>query len=148
VLSLATRATRSSDAARQLAQTSSLQFGGSAPIAQPTPNVIAPATFANRFLSDQHLAAVPENVDRLAVGPQQINTGIVQLPSVSEQMTRKIASQHQTERYTALNVSVPLPRPAPAEARKHASRPATTMAGAAPNAHHTVTSLTSVMARK
>jgi hypothetical protein len=134
-----------SDAARPLAQTASLQFGRSAPIAQPTPNVIAPATFANRFLSDQHLAAVQENVDRLAVSPQQINMGIVQLPSVSQQMTRNIASRLQTERYTALNVSVPLPRPAPAEARNHASRPATTTA-AAPNAHHTVTSFMRVMA--
>jgi hypothetical protein len=135
-----------SDAARQLAQTSSLQFGGSAPVAQPTPNVIASATFASRFLSDQHLAAVHENVDRLAISPQQVNTGIVQLPSLPEQMTRNIASQHQTERHTALNVSVPLPRPAPAETRKHPSRPATAMAGAAPNAHHTVTSFASVTA--
>jgi hypothetical protein len=123
-----------SDAARQLAQTSSLQFGGSAPVVQPTPNAIAPATFASRFPSDQHLAAVRENVDRLAVSPERINIGIVLLPSVREQMTRNIASQ-QTERHTALNVSVPLPRPAPAETRKHVSRPATT--GASPNAHHT-----------
>jgi hypothetical protein len=132
-----------SDAARRLAQTSSLQFGGSGPTAQPTPNVIAPATFASRFLSDQHLAALQENVDRLAVSPQQINIGVVQLPSFREQMTRNIA-EHQTERHTALNVSVPLPRPAPAEARKHTSRPATTTTGAAPNTHHSVTSFTSV----
>jgi hypothetical protein len=126
-----------SGAARQLAQTSSLQFGGSAPIAQPTPTAITPATFASRFPSDPHLVMVQENVDRLAVSPQQINIGIVPLPSVREQMTRNIASQHQTERHTALNVSVPLPRPAPAETRRHASRPAMTTTGAAPNAHHT-----------
>ena len=135
-----------SDAARQLAQTSSLQFGGSAPIAQPTSNVIAPATFASRFLSDQHLAALQEDVDRLAVSPRQINIGIVQLPSAREEMTRNIASQHETGRHTALNVSVPLPRPAPTETRKHASRPAAATAHAAPNAHHTVTSFTSVAA--
>jgi hypothetical protein len=134
------------DAARQLAQTSSSQPGGSAPIAQPNPNVIAPETFASRFLSDQHLAALQENVDRLAVTPQQINIDIVQLPSVREQMTRNIASQHQAERHTALNVSVPLPRPAPAETRNHAPRPATTTASAAPDAHHTLTSFTSVAA--
>jgi hypothetical protein len=134
-----------SDAARPLTQTSSLRFGGSAPIAQPpTPNAAAPATFASRFISDQRLAAAQENVDRLAVSPQQINIGIVQLPSFREQMTRNIASQHQTERHTALNVSVPLPRPAPTETRKDASRPATTTAGAVPNAHHTVASFASV----
>jgi hypothetical protein len=135
-----------SDAARQPVQSSSLQFSGSAPIARPTPNLIAPETFASRFLSDQHLAALQESVDRLAVTPQQINIDIVQLPSVREQMTRNIASQHQTERHTALNVSVPLPRPAPAETRNHALRPATTTAGAAPNTHHTLTSFTSVAA--
>jgi hypothetical protein len=134
------------DAARQLAQASSLKSGGSAPVAQPTPNVIAPETFASRFLSDQHLAALQEDVDRLAVTPQQINIDIVQLPSVREQMTRNIASQHQTERHIDLNVSVPLPRPAPAETRNHAPRPATTTASAAPKAHHTLTSFTSVMA--
>ncbi len=122
-----------SGAARQLAQTSSL----SAPIAQPTSTAITPATFASRFPSDPHLVMVQENVDRLAVSPQQINIGVVPLPSVREQMTRNIASQHQTERHTALNVSVPLPRPAPAETRRHASRPAMTTTGAAPNAHHT-----------
>jgi hypothetical protein len=126
-----------SDAARQLAQTSSLQFGGSAPIVQPIPNAIAPATFASRFPSDYHLVALQEDVDRLAVSPEQINIGIVPLPSVRERMTRSIAGPQQTERHTALNVSVPLPRPAPAETRKHASRPATTTTGAAPNAHHT-----------
>ena len=133
-----------SDAARQLAQTSSLQFGGLAPIVQTTPDMIAPATFANRFLGDQHLAAVRENVDQLAASPQQINMGIVQLPSVQEEMTHNIASQQQTERHTVSNVSVPLPRPTPAETRKRAWRPATTTAGAGPNAHHTVTSFTSV----
>jgi hypothetical protein len=126
-----------SDAARQLAQTSSSQFGGSALIAQPTPNAFATATFASRFPSDQHLAAVQEDVDRLAVSPQQINIGTVALPSVREQMTRNIASQHQAERHTALNEFVPLPRPAPAETRKHAPRSATTTTGAGPNAHHT-----------
>src|SRR5262249_20328431 len=129
-----------SDAARQLAQTSSLQFGGLAPIAQTTPDTIAPATFAGRFLGDQHLTAVQGNVDHLATRPQQINLGIVQLPSVQEQMMHNIASQQQTERHTVSNVSVPLPRPASAEKRKHASRPATVTASAGPNAHHAVAS--------
>jgi hypothetical protein len=134
-----------SDAARQRAQTSSLRFGRSAPIAQPpAPNTVAPATFASRFISDQRLAAAQENVDRLAAGPQQINLGIVQFASFREQMTRDTAGQHQTERHAALNVSVPLARPAPAEMRKHASRQASTTVGAVPNAHHTVASFTSV----
>jgi len=131
------------DAARQLAQTSSLQFGGLAPVAQITSDMIAPATFAGRFLGDQHLAAIQENVEQLAASPQHINIGIVQLPSVPEHMMHNVASQ-QTERHTLSSVSVPLPRPAPAETRKHASRLATTMAGAGPNAHHAVTSFTSV----
>jgi hypothetical protein len=104
----------------------------------------APATFAGRFVGDQHLAAVQENVDQLAAGLQQINTGIVQPPSVQEQMAGNTAGQQQTERRTVSNVPVPLPRPAPAEMRKHASRPATATAGAGPNAHHAVMSFTSV----
>jgi hypothetical protein len=132
-----------SDAARQMAQTSSLQFG-LAPIAQTTPDIVAPATFAGRFLGDQHLAAVQGGVDQLATSPQQINLGIVQVPSVQEQMIGNIASQRQTERHTVSNLSVPLPRPAPAETRKRASRPATITAGAGPNAHHAVASFAGV----
>jgi hypothetical protein len=133
-----------SDAARELAQTSSLQFGGLAPITRTAPDMIAPATFAGRFLGDQHLAATQENVDQLAPSPQQINMGIVLIPFVQEQTTHNIASQQQNERHTVSNVSVPLPRTAPAETRKHAWRRATTTAGAGLNAHHTVASFTSV----
>jgi len=132
------------DAARQLAQTSSLQFGGWAPIAQTTSDMIAPATFAGRFLGDQHLAAVQENVDQLAASSLQINIGIMQLPPIQEPITHNNASQQQTERRTVSKVSVPLPRPAPAETRKPAWRPAIRTAGTGPNTHHTVTSLTSV----
>src|SRR5262249_880009 len=105
---------------------------------------IAPATFAGRFLGDQDLAAVKENVDQLAASPQQINMDIVQLASVQEQITRNIASHKQTERHTVSTLSVPLPRPAPPKTRKHPWHPTTAPAGAGPNVHHAVTSITSV----
>src|SRR5260370_7047291 len=62
-----------SDAARQLVETSSLQFGGLAPIAQTTPDVIAPATFPGPSLDEQHLAAVHPNVDPLPAGQGPLN---------------------------------------------------------------------------
>jgi hypothetical protein len=132
-----------SDAARQLVETSSLQFGGLALIAQTTPDVIAPATFAAPSLDKLHLAAVQENVDQRAASRQQINLSVVQLASAQEQITHDFDSLQQSERHTISRISVPLPRRAPAETRKHASRPAMTMAGAGPNAHHAVTSYTS-----
>ena len=117
-----------SDAARQLVETS-----------------IAPATFAGPSLDEQHLAAVHQNVDPLAAGQWQINPTVVPLASAQMQITRDFASlQQQTERHPISKMSVPLPRPAPAEMRKHASRPATTTAGTSPNAHHAVISSTSV----
>jgi hypothetical protein len=134
-----------SDAARQLVETSSLQFGGLVPIAQTTPDVIAPATFAGPALDEQHLAAVHQNVDRRAAGQWQINPTVVQLASAQVQITRDFASlQQQTERHTISKMSVPLPRQAPAEMRKHASRPATATAGTGPNAHHAGISSTRV----
>jgi hypothetical protein len=117
-----------SDAARQLVETS-----------------IAPATFAGPSLDEQHLAAVHQNVDPLAAGQWQINSTVVHLASAQVQITRDFASlQQQTERHPISKMSMPLPRPAPAEMRKHASRPATTTAGTGPNAHHAVISSTSV----
>src|SRR6266566_5628602 len=133
-----------SDAARQLAEASSWQFGGLVPIAQTTPDVIAPATFASASLDEQHLAAVQEKVDQLAPSQRQINPTVVRLASAQELITRDFASLQQAEWHTVSKISVPLPRPAPAEARKHASRSATTAAGAGPNARHAVTSSTSV----
>jgi hypothetical protein len=136
-----------SDAARQLVETSSLQFGGLAAIAQTTPDVTtpdvtAPATFAAPSLDKQHLAAVQENVDQRAAS-RQVNLSIVQLTSAQEKIARDFDSLRQIERHTISKISVPLPRPAPADTRKHASRPATTTAGAGPNGHHVVTSSTS-----
>ncbi len=117
-----------SDAARQLVETS-----------------IAPATFAGPSLDEQHLAAVHQNVDPPAAGQWQINPTVVHLASAQVQITRDFASlQQQTERHPISKMSVPPPRPAPAEMRKHASRPATTTAGTSPNAHHAVISSTSV----
>ncbi len=132
-----------SDAARPLVETSSLQLGGLAAIAQTTPDVTAPATFAAPSLDKQHPAAVQENVDQRAASQQQVNLSVVQLASAQERIARDFDSLEQIERHTISKISVPLPRPAPAETRKHASRPATTTAGAGPNAHHAVTSSTS-----
>jgi hypothetical protein len=131
-----------SDAARRLVETSSLQFGGLAAIAHTTPDMIAPATVATPSLDKQHLAAIEENVDQRAASQQRTN--LVQLASAQEQITGDFDSLHQTERHTISKMSVPLPRPAPAETRNYASRPATTTPGAGPNAHHAVTSSTSV----
>jgi hypothetical protein len=133
-----------SDAARQLVETSSLQFGGLAPIAQTAPDVMAQGTFAGPSLDEQHLAAVHQHVDPLAASQWQINPTVVQLASAQEQITRDFDSLQRIERHTISKMSVPLPRPAPAETRKHASRPATTTAGAGPNAHYAVISSTSV----
>jgi hypothetical protein len=131
-----------SDAARQLVEASSLQFGGSAAIGQTTQDVTAPATFAASSLDKQHLAAVQENVDQRAASQHQVNLSVVRLASAQEQIARAFDSL-QIERQTISKISVPLPRPAPAEMRKHASRLATATAGAGPNAHHAVTSSTS-----
>jgi hypothetical protein len=129
-----------SDAARRLVETSSLQFGGLAAIAHTTPDMIALATVATPSLDKQHLAAIAENVDQRAASQQRTN--LVQLASAQEQITRDFDSLHQTERHTISKMSVPLPRPAPAETRNYASRPTTP--GAGPNAHHAVTPSTSV----
>jgi len=131
-----------SDAARQLVVSSSLPSSELAPVAQTSPDVIAPAAFAVRFPDLQDLAR--QNVDQLAASQQQINLNFVQLASAQEQMMRNIPRLQRTERHIVSKMSVPLPRPAPAEMRKHASRSATTTAGAGPNAHHAVTSSTSV----
>lgn len=129
-----------SDAARQLVETSSLQFGGLAGIGQTIPEVTAPATFAAPSLNNQHLAAVQTNVDQRAVSQRHINLSVVQLASAQEQIAHDFDSLQQIERHTISKISVPLPRPAPAETRKHASRLATATAGAGPNVHHAVTS--------
>jgi hypothetical protein len=131
-----------SDAARRLVGTSSLQFGGLAAIAHTTPDMIAPATVATSSLDKQHLAAIEENADQR--GASQQRTNLLQPASAQEQITRDFDSLHQTERHTISKMSVPLPRPAPAETRNYALRPATTTPGAGPNAHHAVTSSTSV----
>jgi hypothetical protein len=131
-----------SDAARQLVVSSSLQSNELAPIAQTSPDVIAPAAFAVRFPDLSDLAR--PNVDQLAASQQQINLSFVQFASAQEQMMRNIPTLQPTERHIASKMSVPLPRPAPAETRKQASRSATSTAGARPNAHHAVTSPTSV----
>jgi|GEM_PF-5531795 hypothetical protein len=131
-----------SDAARQLVEASSLQFGGSAAVGQTTLDVTVPATFAAPSLDKQHLAAVQENVDRRAASQQHVNLSVVHLASAQEQIARAFDSL-QIERQTISKISVPLPRSAPAEMRKHASRLATTTAGAGPNGHHVVTSSTS-----
>jgi hypothetical protein len=132
-----------SDAARQLVETSSLQFGGLAAIAQTTPDVTTPAAFTPPSPDKLHLAAVQENVDQRAASQQRVNRSVAQPASAQEQIARDFDSLQQIERHTISKISVPLPRPAPAETRKHASRLATATAGAGPNARHAVTSSTS-----
>ena len=137
-----------SDAARQLVESSSLQLGGLAPIAQPAPEVIAQVTFAAASLDEQRLAAGQQNVDQLAASQPWMNPTVVPLASPQEHIALAFASLQQTERHTerhtASKISVPVPRPAPAEARKHAWRPATTTTGTGPNAHHALALFTSV----
>lgn len=133
-----------SDAARQLVETSSFQFPRLAPVARITPDVIAPATIAAPSLDKQHLAWLQENVDQLAASQQQISLIVVQPASAQQQITRDFDSLQQSERHTISKVSVPLPRPVPADRRKkYASGPATTTAGFGPSAHHAATSSTS-----
>ena len=139
-----------SNAAKQLVAGSSLPSGGLAPIAQITQDVMAPAAFAVVPSPDQpDLAALRQNIDQLATSQQRISLSFLQLASAQaqhasaqEQMMRDITRLQQTERHI-VSASVPLPRPAPAETRNHASRPAAKVASAGPNAHHAVTSSTS-----
>jgi hypothetical protein len=132
-----------SDAARQLVETSSLQFPGLAPVAHITPDVIAPVTIAAPSLDKQHLAWLQENVDQRTAGQRQINLLVVQPASAQQQITRDFDSLQQVERHTISKVSVPLPRPVPAERRKYASGLATTTAGTSQSARHAATSSTS-----
>ncbi len=129
-----------SDAARQLVANSSSQLGALTPVAQTTPEAVAPAAFVMSPRDRQDLVALRQSIDQLAAGQQQLNSGFVQLASVQQQMTRDITRLQQTERHIAskTSVSVPLPRPAPPEARKHPSRPTTITAS--PNTHHTLSS--------
>jgi hypothetical protein len=125
-----------SDAARQLVETSSLHFVGLAPIARNAPDVIAPVTFVARSLDKQHLAA-QEDVDQRAASEQQINLSVA---SAQEEITRDFDSLQQIERRTISKISVPVPRPVPAETRNYTWRPATMAAGAGPRTHHALIS--------
>jgi hypothetical protein len=131
-----------SDAARWLVETSPLQFSGLAPNARNVPNVIAPAIFTAPSLDKQDLTA-REQGDQRAASQQQINPPLVELTSAQEQIARDFDSLQEIDRRTIFKISVPLPRPVPAETRKYASRPATTTAGSGPSAHHALTSSTS-----
>jgi hypothetical protein len=134
-----------SNAAKQLVAGSSLPFGGLARIAET--DVRATAVFAVVPSTGQPgLAAVRQDIDQLATSQQRINLSFLQFASSQEQiapaqqhMMRDITRLQQNERH-AVSVLVPLPRPAPAETRKHASHPAAKAASAGPNAHHAATS--------
>jgi hypothetical protein len=125
-----------SDAAKQMVVSSSLQSSELAPVAHTSPDVIAPAAFAVRFPDLQDFPR--QNADQLT-SQQRVNLSFVQLASAQEPIIRNIPEPQRTERHMVSKMPVPLPRPAPAETRKHASRPATTMAGSGPNTHHAVT---------
>ena len=131
-----------SDAARELVASSSSPQVAS--IAQTTPDVIAPTASAVSSPDQQDFAALRQSVDQLAASQLQINRSVMQLASAQEQTMRDISRLQKSERYIVSKMSVPLPRPAPAQTRMHASRPAMTTAGAGPNAHHAVPPSTSI----
>jgi hypothetical protein len=136
-----------SNAAKQLVTGSSLPVAGLARIAETSPNVRVSAAFAVVPSPDQpDLAAVWQDIDQLVTSQQRISLSFLQLASSQEQiasaqqqMMRDMTRLQQNERHT-VSASVPLPRPAPAETRKHASRPAAKVSSAGPNAHHAATS--------
>jgi hypothetical protein len=140
-----------SNAAKQLVAGSSLPFRNLARIAETIPDVMAPVAFAVIPSRDQpDLSALRQNVDQLATSQQRISLSFLQLASAQEQMASvqqqmmsDITRLQQTERPIVSIASVPLPRPAPAEMRKHTSRLAATAASAGPNTRHAVTSPTS-----
>jgi hypothetical protein len=126
-------------AAKQPTAVSSLPVGVSAPVGAMTANEIVPAAFAVVLSPDQpELAALRQNIDQLASNQRQISLSFTQLDSAQQQMMRDIAKLQQTERPMVAAASVPLPRPASAEARKHAARLAAK--GAGPSPHHAVAS--------
>lgn len=127
-----------SDAARQLV------VGVPVPVAQTTPEMVTLASFTTTSLDARHLAPVQQNADWLAASQRQIHPTAVDLPSAQEQIAGDFGSLQRTELHAASKISVPLPRPAPVETRKHTLRPATITAAAGPNPHHGVTSFTSV----
>ncbi len=138
-----------SNAAKQLVG-SSLPVGGLARIAETTPAVRVSAAFAVVPSPDQPgLAAVRQDIDQLVTSQQRISVSFLQfgssqeqIASAQQQMMRDITRLQQNERHI-VSASVPLPRPAPAETRKHAPRAAAKAASTGPNAHHAATSLTS-----
>ena len=131
-----------SKAAKQPTAVSSLPVGVSAPVGARTANEIVPAAFAVVPSPDQpELAALRQNIDQLASSQRQMSLNFTQLASAQQQIMRDIAKLQQTERPMVATASVPLPRPASAEARKHAARLAAKAAG--PGPHHAVTSSTS-----
>lgn len=130
-----------SKAAKQLTVGSSSPVGGSAPVGEMTANQIVPAAFAVVPSPDQsEVATLRQNVDQLTSSQRQISLSFVQLASAQQQIMRDIAKLQQTERPMVTAASVPLPRPAPVEARKHAARLAAKSVGAGPSPHNVVTS--------
>jgi hypothetical protein len=137
-----------SKAAKQPAAGSSLPVG-SAPVGEMTANAIVPAAFAVVPSPDQpELAALRQNIDQLALSQRQISLSFVQLASAQQQMMRDLAELQQADRPMVATAAVPLPRPARAEARKHAARLAAkaTATGAGQGFHHAVTSSASTRA--
>jgi hypothetical protein len=139
-----------SNAARQLAAGSSSPLGSLA--AEISPGMMVRAAFAVVPSSDQpDFVTLRQGIDRLATSQQRISASFLELASAQDQlastqqeMMRDITRLQQTERHVVSIVSVPLPRPAPIEMRRHPSRLASKAAGAGSNAHHAVTSYPSV----
>ena len=122
------------DAAREMDATSFPQLDWLAPqatpVAQNTPDVIAPAASAAPSPDQQQLNAmsldldaVRQSVDRIAASQEQITRSVDQLAAGQEQITREIAKLQTIEQYLLYKSSEPPPRPAPAPAPKPVPRP-------------------------
>jgi hypothetical protein len=109
------------DAAKEMTASSLPRLSWLAP--QTAPDTIAPAapTPDQQQLEAMSLdlAAVRQSVNELAAVRQSVD----QLAAGQEQMTREITKLQVTEQYILDKMSTPLPRPAPAPARKPVPRP-------------------------
>jgi len=70
------------------------------------------------------LAAVRQNVDRIATTQEEITRSLDRLTAGQEQMTREITGLQAVEQQILHKNSVPPPRPAPASGRKPVPRSA------------------------
>ena len=123
-----------SDAAREMIAGSSPQLAWVAPPATPLAETADDGSASGAIPSDD------QRLRAMSLDLASMRQSIDELIANQEQMAREMTRLRETERYVLSKMSVPLPRPAPARTRMHASRPSTT---AGPNIHHAATSSTS-----